>query len=253
MKSENPKISIITITYNAEKELPATLESIKRQTFTNFEHIIVDGASSDGTLSIARQASTPSMRILSEPDKGLYFAMNKGLDLARGEYILFLNAGDSFHNANTLSLYAQATFSKPDIIYGDTIIVDDDRNFLRNRHLSAPAQLTANSFKNGMLICHQAFMVRKKIASHYNTSYRFSSDYDWTLNCIEASESGRCINLDTITIDYLDAGTTEKNKIKSLAERYCIMSRHFGKLSTLIYHISFIPRAIKGIILKKHF
>ena len=91
-----PLITIITITYNAGKTISPTLMSVASQTFRNFEHIIVDGASGDNTLSIAR--SYPETRILSEKDNGLYDAMNKGIRLARGKYLLFLNAGDTFHS-----------------------------------------------------------------------------------------------------------------------------------------------------------
>lgn len=85
-----PLISIITITFNAEKCILPTLESVYRQSYRNYEHIIIDGASTDGTLTEARKY--PDLRILSERDKGLYDAMNKGIDMARGRYLLFLNA-----------------------------------------------------------------------------------------------------------------------------------------------------------------
>ena len=98
--------SIITITYNAEKELPATLDSVKMQSFSDFEHLIIDGKSRDNTVKIAQVSGIASMKILSEKDKGLYDAMNKGIKTATGKYLIFLNAGDAFHAPNTLEILA---------------------------------------------------------------------------------------------------------------------------------------------------
>jgi len=240
-----PLISIITITFNAAKELPATLRSVKEQTFKNFEHLLIDGASSDETLMVARSQGIGHLKIVSEPDNGLYDAMNKGLRLARGRYVIFLNAGDAFHSPETLEAYAAAARRKADIIYGDTVIVDNDGEIIAPRHHSAPKVLTFKSFANGMLICHQAFMVRKAIAPYYDTDYRFSADYDWTIRCIRAGNPMAFVNLDMVTIDYLADGLTDRNHKESLIERFKIMCRHYGMTTALIRHLSFIPRALK--------
>lgn len=238
-----PLISIITITYNAEKYIGVTARSVAEQTFSDFEHIIIDGASTDSTIAQARINGSRRLKILSEPDNGLYDAMNKGLRMAKGDYVLFLNAGDRFHSADTLAKYAKGASLRPDIIYGDTIIVDNEWKFLRPRHLSAPSILTARSFLRGMLVCHQAFMVKRAIAPEYNLEYKFSADYDWCLNCIHNSKPGSRLDLRQVTIDYLDNGLTEKNKLASLAERFRIMKRHFGLVPAALAHLSFIPRA----------
>lgn len=243
--TRTPLISIITITFNAESQLPPTMESVAQQTFHDFEHIIVDGASKDSTLEVARRLGTDSLRILSEPDNGLYDAMNKGLRLAKGSYVLFLNAGDAFHSPTVLADYAEAAKKKPDIIYADTVIVDKDRKVLGPRHLSAPDILSFESFSKGMLVCHQAFMVRRSLAPFYDTAYRFSADYDWTVKCIRKSAPGKCINLHTVAIDYLSDGMTDHNKLPSLRERFDIMCRHYGTGKTVVNHLSFIGRAIK--------
>ena len=241
-----PLISVITITYNASATLPLTMESVAEQTIKDFEHIIVDGASTDDTLSVARRMGSERLRILSESDDGLYDAMNKGLKMAHGRYLIFLNAGDRFHSADTLKAYADAIEERaPDIIYGDTDIVDIEGNRIGPRHLSAPDILTFDSFSKGMLICHQAFMVRKDIAPLYDTDYRFSADYDWCIRCIEASRAGDRINLHRVTIDYLSDGLTDNNKKTSLIERFRIMAAHYGSMKAIASHLSFIPRAIK--------
>ena len=102
-----PLFSIITITFNAATTLPATLRSVEEQTFTNYEYIVVDGASRDNTVALVEASQLP-VRMVSEPDKGLYDAMNKGLKMATGEYLIFLNAGDSFHAPDTLQRVAEA-------------------------------------------------------------------------------------------------------------------------------------------------
>ncbi len=236
-----PLISIITITFNASATLLPTLESIWSQTFRDFEHVIIDGASTDDTLALAR--AYPDVRILSEKDRGLYDAMNKGMRLAQGKYLLFLNAGDTFHSADTLQAYAERARRRDDIIYADTVIVDADRHILCKRHLTAPVSLTFDSFAKGMLVCHQAFMVRREIAVEYDLAYRFSADYDWTVRCILNANPQRCTNLGRIAIDYLSDGMTDRNKMKSLRERFRIMCRHYGTARTVVNHLGFLFRA----------
>ncbi len=242
---KQPLISIVTITYNAANEIGATMKSVAQQTAKDFEHLIIDGASTDNTLDIARENATPMLQIFSEKDKGLYDAMNKGLKKARGKYILFLNAGDTFHSADTLEKYTKACLSDPDIIYSDTVIVNAERQVLGPRHLSAPEKLSYNSFANGMLVCHQAFMVKKSLAPLYDMSYRFSADYDWTVKCLKATDASRCVNLHTVGIDYLADGTTDNNKWKSLRERFRIMTKHYGWMKTIGNHAGFVIRALK--------
>ena len=256
-----PLISIITITYNAAPVIRPTLESLNAQTFRNFEHLVIDGASKDDTVSIVSEMCPDSI-IRSEQDRGLYDAMNKGLRAAKGKYLLFLNAGDALHAPDTLQQYAEATdlngsripnamdntdsiLSCADIIYGDTVVVDSDRNFVKPRHLSVPERLTFHSFANGMLVCHQAFMVRRDLAPEYDLQYRFSADYEWTLRCLKAANPDHNVNLHTVTIDYLSDGMTDKNHSASLKERFRIMCRYYGTIPTLLRHIRFLLRHLR--------
>lgn len=242
--NNNPLISVITVTYNAADVIAETLKSLKNQTFKDFEYLVIDGASKDDTLKIINQNEIDGTRIISETDQGLYDAMNKGLKEAKGEYVIFLNAGDSFHAKDTLELYSQHARNGADIIYGDTIIVDQCGNKISDRHLSVPEKLTKDSFKEGMLICHQAFMVKKALAPEYDLAYRFSADFDWCVKCISNSEPLNCVNLHRVTINYLNNGLTDKNKIKSLKERFRIMSKHYGLFPTISKHFTFLFRAL---------
>ena len=237
-----PLFSIITVTYNAEKTLPATLESLSRQTCRLYEHILVDGGSSDSTVELCRSAALPDARIISERDNGLYDAMNKGLGLAQGDYVMFLNAGDSLTSPDTLDLLARAIMDTdyPGIVYGQTRIVDSSRRVLGSRHLRAPEKLTLASFADGMVVCHQAFVVLRKLTDSFNTSYRYSADYDWCIRCLQRSKRNEYVDADIV--DYLFEGVTTANRRKSLIERFRIMCRYYGVLPTLWRHLKFIPR-----------
>ena len=235
-----PLFSIITITYNAATTLPATLRSVQEQSCRNYEYIVVDGASQDNTLSLVEQCGL-SVRLSSEPDKGLYDAMNKGMKMATGEYLIFLNAGDSFHAPDTLQRIADAVGdSRPGVVYGETAIVDSDRNFLMMRRLKAPEKLTWRSFTQGMLVCHQAFIARRDLAVEYDLQYRYSADVDWCIRCMKRTDE--LLNTHLTLIDYLNEGETTRHHKASLKERFRVMCHHYGTLPTLLRHIGFALR-----------
>ncbi|MGL5317866.1 MAG: glycosyltransferase family 2 protein, partial [Bacteroidales bacterium] len=153
-----PLFSIITVTYNAGTLLTKTIDSVARQTCADKEYIIIDGASKDNTLEIIKKNSAQIRNYISEPDKGIYDAMNKAFSQATGKYILFLNAGDTFHNDEVLARIKEQINpdNEPDILYGETAITDEDGKFIAMRRLKTPEQLHWKSFKQGMLVCHQS-------------------------------------------------------------------------------------------------
>ena len=239
-----PKFSVITVTYNAESVLEATIQSVISQTYHHVEYIIVDGASKDGTLAVIDRYKGRITRVVSEPDKGLYDAMNKGIKLATGDYLCFLNAGDSFYEDDTLQQMAHSICGNelPDVLYGETELVDKERHFVRMRRLSAPEALTWRSFKQGMLVCHQAFFAKASLVEPYDLRYRFSADFDW---CIRIMKKARVLhNTHLILIDYLDEGMTTRNRHASLKERFRIMAHHYGWVSTVAHHAWFVLRAV---------
>jgi glycosyltransferase involved in cell wall biosynthesis len=235
-----PLFSIITITFNAATTLPPTLRSVGEQTFTNYEYIVVDGASRDNTVALVEASQLP-VRMVSEPDKGLYDAMNKGLKMATGEYLIFLNAGDSFHAPDTLQRVAEAIGNnRPGVVYGETAIVDAERNFLMMRRLRAPEKLSWRSFANGMLVCHQAFIARRDIAPLYDLQYRYSADVDWCIRCMKQTD--QLLNTHLTLIDYLNEGETTRHHRASLKERFAVMCHHYGTIPTVLRHIGFALR-----------
>ena len=256
------KFSIITITYNAEAFLPRTVESVLSQHYRDIEHIIIDGASTDSTLSVAQDYMQRSyaaqngheVRIVSEPDNGLYDAMNKGLRQASGDYICFLNAGDFFPNANVLdtivsrSLTGKSRQQLPAVIYGDTDIVDNDGNFLRHRRLAPPRNLTWRSFRKGMLVCHQAFYARLDIARTvpYDTRYRYSADVDWCIRVMKEAARLRLplANTHSVIACYTQEGQSTEHHRESLQERFHVMREHYGLPLTLVMHVWFVIRGV---------
>ena len=240
-----PKFSIITITYNAASVIEPTLQSVLAQTYRNYEYLIIDGGSKDDTVAKAKASGITFAHIISEPDKGLYDAMNKGIGLATGDYLCFLNAGDSFFAPDTLQTIATAANKEktlPDVLYGETAEVDKARNFVRMRRLKAPKELNWRSFKDGMMVCHQAFYAKREIAPMYDLKYRFSSDVDWCIKVMK--RSSRLVNVNATVINYLQDGLSIQNHRASLKERFCIMSKHYGLLPTIARHLWFILRLV---------
>lgn len=251
------KFTIITCTYNAESVLQRTLDCVQRQTYCNVEHLILDGVSKDKTLAMAKAYQHKNLTgetaheiiVCSEPDKGLYDAMNKGIDKATGDYIIFLNAGDVFPSDDTLEYVEECVGDEetlPGVLYGETDIVDERGTFVRHRRLTPPANLSWTSFKWGMLVCHQSFYARTDLAKciHYNLNYRYSADVDWCIRIMKEAAKRklplRSVNM--VITDFLDGGMTTKYHRKSLKERFEVMHSHYGVIMTLIVHTWFVIR-----------
>lgn len=238
-----PTFTLITITYNASRWLEGTILSILNQSYPHIEYIIIDGASTDGTVDIINKYTSKISYWISEPDKGLYDAMNKGLQAATGDYVWFINAGDKLHTTDTVQQIADQIekLSKlPDIIYGETTVVGENGELLGMRRLSAPDKLTWKSFRMGMLVCHQSFISKRTIAPFYDLKYRYSSDFDWCIRCLKKAETIH--NSRLILSSFLDGGLTTQQRKTSLKERYAIMSHYYGNITTSLLHLWFAVR-----------
>lgn len=251
--------TVVTITYNAQQVVERTLNSVLKQSYSQVEHLIIDGASSDNTLSLVHAYQVKSIeketghqiRITSEPDDGLYYAMNKGILQATGDYIVFLNAGDCFPNEDTLETIAASVGEQellPGVLYGETDIVDDQGHFIRHRRLVPPKRLTWRSFCKGMLVCHQAFYARTDLAKKhlYNTQYRYSADVDWCIRVMKESkrEGLPLRNVQAVVVNYLDGGMSIKYHRASLKERFRVMCANYGLILTLFMHGYFVVRSL---------
>ena len=268
------KITYGTITYQAAKVLQRTLDSVLEQDYPEITHLIIDGASTDGTIEMVNDyiersnASENGHKVLlmSEPDNGIYDAMNKGLRSLDGDYVCFLNAGDylpapdiasrinvqcSMFNVQCSMVNGQCSMvnvQSPAVLYGDTDIVDGEGRFLHHRRLAPPEHLTWKSFRHGMLVCHQAFYARTDfaIATPYNQKYRYSADVDWCIRIMKAAakENVPLLNLHMVVANYTEEGQTTIHHRESLIERYKVMESHYGRISTFLMHCWFVVRAV---------
>ncbi len=241
MNKEPIVFSVITVCYNAEDCIERTLRSVSSQSYKHIEYLIIDGASKDKTLELVRRLS-PEAKLFSEADKGIYDAMNKALARATGDYLCFINAGDAFASEQTLEDIVANIHQRgkglPDIIYGDTELIDSNGQKLGLRRLRPPRHLSWQSFKDGMLVCHQSFYPRRELCPKYDLNYRFSADIDWCIRTMKQAKS-YCF-IDTPLALYLNEGTTTQNHRASLLERFRIMKKHYGLFSTLYHHLRFL-------------
>ena len=242
-----PLISIITITYNAAQVISKTLESISVQTFQEFEYIIIDGNSKDDTLKVIAESNVTVDILISEPDQGIYDAMNKGLKQASGDYVWFMNAGDSFANPNILKLVSQEIYAlAPDIIYGDANFVDLNGHIRGLRTELTPHKLKANlswkDIKYGMLVCHQALVVKRSITEEYILD-NLSADIDWEIMAFKKAKNS--VFLNQPLCNYLEGGVSVQQHKRSLFDRYKVLQSHFGLIPNIINHLYIIWRGLK--------
>ncbi|MCJ8210716.1 glycosyltransferase [Mucilaginibacter sp. RS28] len=228
-----PKLSVITVVYNNVRDIERTVQSVVHQTYRNIEYIVIDGASSDGTLAILKQYSNEISKLISEPDKGIYDAMNKGLALATGDYVLFMNSGDEIYAPDTVTNIF-ATADDADIYYGETEMINEQGESLGQRRHKAPEQFTWRDFKYGMNISHQAIYIRRSLTSPYDPAYGLSADIDWILKAARQAKS--IVNVHQYVAKYLVGGMSKKKHRQSLVERFQIMRKYYGLLPTIVNH-----------------
>lgn len=237
------KLTIITITFNAERFLRKTIQNVLAQTYQNIEYIIVDGKSTDRTVDIIKECEADfcvngiDFKWISEPDKGLYDAMNKGLRMATGDFVWFINAGDKIYDSTTAQRVADALADNADadVVYGQTLIIDQNDEPCGERHKIAPVSLEFRHMLNGLVVCHQSIVVRKEIAPAYDLRYHYSADYDWVCGVLEQSRKN--IYIDGYLSKFMQSGISAKNRKASWIERYKIMCQHFGVVRTLVAHL----------------
>jgi len=229
-----PYVSVITVVYNNVNGIERTIQSVISQTYSNIEYIIIDGGSADGTLEVIHQYQNRISRLVSEKDKGIYDAMNKGLALATGEYVLFMNSGDEIYSKDTVA-QVFASSDDADIYYGETEMYNQRWKSIGQRRHKSPQQLTFTSFKYGMSVSHQAIYIRRSLTQPYNTKYKLSADIDWILNALKRAK--KVVNVNQYVAKYLVGGMSKKKHKESLIERFKIFSRHYGLLPNILNHV----------------
>jgi len=229
-----PKLSVITIVYNNVKDIERTMLSVLNQTYPNIEYIVIDGASKDGTTDKIYQHKSRLAQFISEPDKGIYDAMNKGLALATGDYVLFMNSGDELYAPDTVAEVFD-TAASADIYYGETEMYDENWKSLGQRRHCAPETFSWESFKYGMSISHQAIYIKRTLVSPYDLNYKYSSDIDWIIKATKNASS--IVNTHMYVAKYLVGGISKKKHFASLKERFRIFTKYYGLIPNLINHI----------------
>jgi glycosyltransferase involved in cell wall biosynthesis len=234
-----PTVTVITVVYNGERYIERTLRSVQSQREVAWDHLIVDGASSDGTLSVVKRFEHVCMRVVSEPDRGIYDAMNKGIRLALGTFIIFINAGDEFADERSLQRALQG-HTDADFIYGNTLVVDDCGAVLGDRRLSPPESLSWRSFQRGMCVSHQSMIIRRSLALPFDLQYKISADIDWTIRVLKQCKN--IVNARCYIARFLEGGVSAARRQEGLKERFRIMSSHYGLIATVFNHLFILIR-----------
>jgi len=241
MAGAQPLLSIITVTYNAGAVLQRTLDSVASQDYPHIEHVLIDGASKDNTLALlqAHAAQLPHAILISEPDQGLYDAMNKGLALATGEYVLFLNAGDELADSHILTeIFAEK--AKADVYYGHALLVDLDGKPQGLRLPHPPEKLHWRSLQRGMSVCHQAFIVKRSLAVTYDLTYRICADIDWMIRTLKKAQTTHFTA--GVVCRFLIDGLSSNRRKQAWWERYQVLQKHYGWFPNLLNHLYIVVR-----------
>lgn len=231
------KISIITVCFNCKDDLEKTIESIQNQESDNYEHCIIDGNSIDGTLDVAIEYKNRKQDIvlISEKDNGIYDAMNKGIFSSTGEYILFLNAGDTFAEKDTLKKLEMSIEGNRDIIYGDFYKVKGEEKVVNKYSKRYHYRLLL-----GKTICHQAFIAKRSMFNKntFDTKYKYASDYKWLLICFLRKSKFTYINTYICNYDWNGVSAASEASDVMKREYNQIINEVMGKLYYKLYQIT---------------
>jgi glycosyltransferase involved in cell wall biosynthesis len=225
-----PLISLITVVYNGEALIADTLRSAINQTYKDIELVIVDGGSKDNTVAVARQFSDYIGTLISEKDNGIYDAMNKGIKAAKGEWVYFLNAGDSFYDANVLMDLFQKDLTGIDLVYGKVQTVNEPTGI----DYITGEPVTLKDFFSRYPICHQATFTRKscfETIGYYDAQYRLAADTEWFARFFKMTPD-KALFTDRVIAYYDIQGATYHKRMQGYREYLHFGSRHFP------FHIS---------------
>lgn len=241
----SPKFSIITVSYNAKDDLEKTIKSVSAQSFKNYEYIVIDGNSTDGTKDLLKKCERDINYWVSEKDEGIYNAMNKGAKVARGGYLYFLNAGDTFNNQDVLKDVAESIDGE-DLVYGKIRVVNknNDKSYIRDR------TLTRFNLKLGKKVSQQAVFIKKCIfekVGGLNEKYRIASDFDLLCKVFEGNYVIK--KIDTVICDY-DGDGISSNLRKSYGDTSIVIKDNYGVYFFFIYKLLTLAKLFLSIFYK---
>lgn len=244
------KITVVTVCFNAEDLIEETIKSVIGQTHSDLEYIIIDGNSSDKTMEIVRKYADRISKIISEPDNGIYDAMNKGIELATGEYINFMNAGDIFTDKDVVKDIVSNLEPSTDIIYGDSTMVD-----YKGRHLFIPADIDTSRLSKKPIYRHNASFTRISLHKKHKfdlsrkADFKYALDYNNIFTLWHNKASFQKVNVDVVTWDQNGTSDHHRENIKLMFA----ISHQFRKPSLkerIIYVFDYI-KAIRRDLLRK--
>jgi glycosyltransferase involved in cell wall biosynthesis len=220
-----PLVSIITVTFNAKKLIADTIESVLAQTWLNYELIVIDGASTDGTLEILRKYES-HIKLLSEPDKGIYDAMNKGISRAKGDWIYFLNAGDRFYDHKVLEdIFSREITGDIEMVYGKVRTM----NYPGGIDITIGNEVRMKDFHYRVGLCHQAVFTRAsaftKIGNYNASRYRIIADQEWFVRFFGKGLKG--LYIDRIIAWYDAIGESSIHRMRSQREHMMMVNENF--------------------------
>ena len=215
------KVTVVTVTRNACEALKKTIESVKAQTYPDIEYIVVDGASSDGTRELLE--NTNEIRWISEPDKGIYDAMNKGVDMSTGEWIIFMNAGDTFASDDALvKVFSNFGCETADVIYGDVV--------KRGHVCVAPDKIVDG---HRMFFCHQSCLAKaiRLIETPFDITHPLSADFKWVKTMIK--QGRRFVHVDVPIAVFDTEGVSNTSRSRGLADNIRVINEIESPLKRL--------------------
>jgi len=234
-----PKISIITVVYNGEKYLEDTILSVVNQTYKNIEYIIIDGGSTDGTVDIIKKYEDRICHWVSEKDSGIYDAMNKGIDIIDGEWINFMNVGDSFYNHYVLeSIFYKNYYHNADIIYGNHNVIYSNKT----RVVQAG---DIRKIWKGSQFCHQSAFISSELhkKNKFNLSNSIGADFEFFYKAYKENKNFEFI--DVLVSNYSAGGISDIKRIESIVGHWNVVEKNF---KTNMHYILLI---IKEMVKKK--
>jgi glycosyltransferase involved in cell wall biosynthesis len=236
--------SIVTVTHNAAAVLPGTLESLRAQRDAEYEWVLADGGSTDATMQIARSFDAAPASLVSEPDRGIYDAMNKAVARAQGDWVYFLNADDALAAPDVLARVA-ARAGDADLVVGRVLVVGDGPDVLRGYDHLTPRRLLFDS------LCHQAVFARRNLFERFGVfdlQYRYAADYDWLLR---VWRGGARVVFEDSVVARFRAGGAHAKAAKRTAEEYGLIRHHHAPawaltLGGLWFHNLYRVRRLVG-------
>jgi len=237
-RTDIPVVSIVTVVFNDGEKIEELIHDVTNQTYPNIEYIIIDGGSTDGTLDIIKKYADKIDYWVSESDKGIYDAMNKGVSIATGEWVNFMNAGDAFYRPTTIAEVIEAMPPSADLVYGHTY-------YKENEKLTLITTYNVEDLWMSMICSHQSLLVRTDILKKhpFNIRYKISSDFDFIYYCYV----NRYRFFDTKKIIAVHAvdGVSEQNIITRMMERWRIVNSYTPSLKVNIFYVKLLFRKVK--------